>query len=93
MQFYCVRITDVSLKKGLVSLGSVRQEDETHILSTFTQGQKALMRHHLKYGKQVPEGKACSDGILALTMHMIAKEISKHLQTLMAALRGDGHHT
>lgn len=49
-------------------------------------------RLHLRYEKEVPEHRACSDGILALKRHMMAKEIGKHVQTLMTALRGNGHH-
>lgn len=76
-----------------MSLGSVRQEDETHPQYFYpgTEGTHDIQQIHLKYGKQLPESKACSDGILALNMHIMAKEISKHVQTLMTALRGDGH--
>lgn len=45
------------------------------------QGQQLQPRH----GKKVPEHIACSDGILALNMHWVAKEISNHVQTFMAA--------
>lgn len=46
-----------------------------------SRGQRLQLRH----GKKMPEHIACSDGILALDMHTVAKEISNHVQTFMAA--------
>lgn len=54
-----------------------------------SRGQHLQPRH----GKKMPEHIACSDGILALDMHTVAKEISNKLcKPLWQPLGGHGHH-
>lgn len=69
-----------------MSLGSVRQEEEVHPqhFNPKTEGTCKAHSYSWRHRKKMPKHVACSDGILAFNMHMVAEEISKRVQTFTA---------